>query len=69
MDFGGFQWGLVDIVAVLVLLAALGAARPSGQAPLAKDAADLRAHLAIAALDRYLAEVDRASLVPSAPGG
>ena len=40
--------------AVLVLLAALAAARPSGQAPLAKDAADLRAHLAIAALDRYL---------------
>jgi hypothetical protein len=39
---------------VLAVLAAAAAARASGQAPLAKDAADLRTHQAIAALDRYL---------------
>ena len=37
--------------AALVLLAAAGL---SAQVPLGKEAADLRAHLAIAALDRYL---------------
>jgi hypothetical protein len=41
--------------AVLVLLAAAGiSAQVSLDGPLGKEAADLRAHLAIAALDRYL---------------
>lgn len=41
-------------VTALALIMLLGAAGSSAQTPLGKDVADLRAHLALQALDRYL---------------